>query len=378
VQESPHPFLPFARPQLCDAAVAEVVACLRSGWLASGPLVARFERALAAHFGGRQVLALSSATAGLHVALCALDLQPGDEVITTPLTFVATANTIVAAGGVPVFVDVDPGTRNLDPDRVLRALSARTRAIVPVHFAGLPVDLDPLHELAAQRGLRVIEDAAHALGAEYKGRPIGSWGDTQVFSFHPNKNITTGEGGCIVTGDSALAQRAAALRFHGIDRAGGAPDFYDVGEPGFKYNMMDLQAALGLHQLPLLGAFAARRAALARRYLEALGDQAGWWLPQPAPFAHFQAWNLFTLVLAPGSLPRSRFIEQMRKREIGVGVHYGPVHLFRYYRERFGHRPGDFPVAEELGANLVTLPLFPALQEADVDRVASAVRELLA
>jgi dTDP-4-amino-4,6-dideoxygalactose transaminase len=371
-------FLPFARPSIGEHEIAEVVSCLGSGWLTTGPRVERFERALREYLGGRSVLAVSSATAGLHLALLALDLRPGDEVITTALTFVATANAIVLAGGTPVFVDVEPGTRNLDVERVARAISGRTRAIVPVHFAGLPVDLDPLYELARGRGLRVVEDAAHALGAEYKQRRIGSFGDTQVFSFHPNKNITTGEGGCIATADAELAQRAARLRFHGIDSSSGVP--YDVLEPGFKYNMMDLQAALGLHQLPALDGFIARRRALAQRYLAALGDQIAWKLPEPAAFAHRHAWHLFTVALRPAAarVARATFIEEMRKREIGVGLHYAPVHLFRYYRERFSYGPRDLPVAEELGANLVSLPLFPDMCEGDVDRVVRNLRELLA
>ena len=371
-------FLPFARPSIGEAEIAEVVSCLESGWLTTGPRVERFERALREYLDGRSVLAVSSATAGLHLALLALDLRPGDEVITTSLTFVATVNTIVFAGGTPVFADVEPGTRNLDVERIARAISRRTRAIVPVHFAGLPVDLDPLYELARSRGLRVIEDAAHAVGAQYKGRRIGSFGDTQVLSFHPNKNITTGEGGCIVTADAELAQRAARLRFHGIDPGAGLP--YDVPEPGLKYNMMDLQAALGLHQLPALDGFVERRRTLAERYLEALQGGTAWELPQPAPFAHRHAWHLFTLALRPDAarLPRAALIEEMRKREVGIGLHYAPVHLFRYYRERFGYGPRDLPAAEQLGANLVSLPLFPDMTEVDVDRVVRHVRELLA
>jgi dTDP-4-amino-4,6-dideoxygalactose transaminase len=374
------PFLPFARPSIGEAEIAEVVGCLESGWLTTGPRVERFERALSEYLGGRPVLALSSATAGLHLALLGMELRPGDEVITTPLTFVATANTIVLAGGTPVFADVEAGTRNLDVERVSRAISARTRAIVPVHFAGLPVDLDPLYELAERRGLRVLEDAAHAIGAEHRGRRIGSFGDTQVFSFHPNKNITTGEGGCIASRDPEILARARVACFHGIDRSAPGIEPYDVVEAGFKYNMMDLQAALGLHQLPALDGFIEKRSALARRYLDALQDETAWRLPRSPAFAHRHAWHLFTLELAPEAtrLTRSQFIAEMRKREIGIGLHYPAVHLFRYYRERFGYSPRDFPVAESIGANIVSLPRFPSMTAADVDRVVGAVRELLA
>jgi dTDP-4-amino-4,6-dideoxygalactose transaminase len=371
--------LPFARPTLGPGEIAEVAACLESGWLATGPRVERFERALQTYLGGPPALALSSATAGLHLALLALDLEPGDEVITTPLTFAATVNTIVAAGGIPRFVDVDPLTRNLSVARVADAIGARTRAIVPVHFAGLPVALDELYALAQSRGLRVIEDAAHAIGAEHRGRRIGSFGDTQVFSFHPNKNITTGEGGALVTSDSRLAERVRALRFHGIDprAVGSAP--YDVCAPGFKYNMMDLQAALGLHQLPRLDAFIAQRAALAQGYRERLSDEAAWTLPGTAAYPHRHAWHLFTVCLSPkrAHMPRARFVEEMKQQGIGVGVHYAPVHLFRYYRERFGLREGHLPNAEAVGAAIVSLPLFPGMRERDLDRVEAALRKVL-
>ncbi len=211
-------FLPFSRPSISRAAIDEVVACLESGWITTGPRVKKFEDALQAYLGAPHVLALANATAGLHLALLALDLQPGDEVITTPMTFAATLNMIVLAGGTPVLVDVEPHTYNMDVARVTAAITSRTRALLPVHFAGLPVDLDPLYALAAKHGLRVLEDAAHAIGTEYKGKRIGAFGDMQVFSFHPNKNMTTGEGGCLTLRDDKLAERMALLRFHGMDR----------------------------------------------------------------------------------------------------------------------------------------------------------------
>ena len=271
-------FLPFSRPSISREAIDEVVACLQSGWITTGPRVKKFEEALAAYLGAPRVLALSSATAGLHLALAALDLEPGDEVITTPMTFAATLNTIVLAGGKPVLVDVEPGTYNMDVRQLSGAVTSRTRAIMPVHFAGMPVDMDPLYAVAASHRLHVIEDAAHAIGTEYRGRRIGGFGDTQVFSFHPNKNITTGEGGAVTTRNSELADRIALLRFHGMDREAWnrfgktGNQHYEIVTPGYKYNMMDMQAALGLHQLPALESFIHRRTEIARRYQEQLAD----------------------------------------------------------------------------------------------------------
>jgi len=359
--------------------------CLRSGWITSGPRVERFEKALQSYLGAREVVCLSSGTAGLHLVLRALGLRPGDEVITTPLTFAATANTIVETGATPVFVDIDPTTRNLDVTQVERALTVRTRAFLPVHFAGLPVDLEPLYELAAASGLRVLEDAAHAIGTEYCGRKIGGFGDTQVFSFHPNKNITTGEGGCVTTSDRSLATTLRRLRFHGIERddldacarAEGAP--YDVVSVGFKYNLMDLQAALGLHQLPELDGFIARRTELAERYLERLATWSEFELPRSPSYDHRHAWHLFTVLLRPevAGMDRAAFVRAMHARGIGIGIHYPAVHLFRLYRERFGYGPGAFPVAEHVGRTILSLPLFPAMTDADFERVLRAMREVL-
>lgn len=376
-------FLPFARPSISEAAILEVTECLRSGWLTTGPRVERFEEALKRFVSAPHALAVSSGTAGLHLTLLALKLEPGAEVITTPLTFAATVNTIVEAGGTPVFVDIDPDTNNLDVTRLAAAITARTRAIVPVHFAGLPVDLDPLYALARQHDLRVIEDAAHAIGAEYRGQRIGAMGDTHVYSFHPNKNMTTGEGGCVTTWDADLAADVARRRFHGIDRhtlnppAAGAP--YDVSTPGFKYNMMDLQAALGLHQLPALDGFIARRAALAARYLDSLEFWPSCRVPIRPAYPHRHAWHLFTVVLQPDTagVDRRRFVAGMGERGIGIGIHYPVVHLFQYYQERYGFRPGDFPEAERAGQNIVSLPLYPDMTEADQDRVVQAMRAVL-
>jgi len=372
------PPLPLTRPELSEAAIAEVVACLRSGWLASGPRVERFERALKEYLGAEDVIAVSSGTAGLELALEALDLSPGDEVITTPLTFVATCNAIWRAGARPVFVDIDPDTRNIAVEHVERAITERTRVLLPVHFAGLPVDMDPLRVLAKRYGLRLIEDAAHAIGSAYAGTRVGGCGDTQVFSFHASKNLTTGEGGAIATSDAALAERVRRQRFHGIDRSSAAPWPYDVGCVGHKFNMMDLQAALGLHQLEALDGFIERRTALAGRYIVRLSRLKRVRLPRTPDYPHRHAWHLFTIAI-DGCQPntRERLVAEMQRRGIGIGVHYPPVHRLKFYRERYGYRDGELPWADRVGASIVSLPLFPGMSFADVERVVMALEELL-
>ncbi len=377
-------FLPFSRPTISREAIDEVVACLQSGWITTGPRVKRFEEALATYVGAPRVLALSSATAGLHLALAALELEPGDEVITTPMTFAATLNTIVLAGGRPVLVDVEPDTYNMDVGRLAGAITGRTRAIVPVHFAGLPVDMDPLYALAERHDLHVIEDAAHAIGTEYRGRRIGSFGDTQVFSFHPNKNITTGEGGAVATRDAKLADTIALLRFHGMDREAwnrfgkSGNQHYEIIVPGYKYNMMDMQAALGLHQLPALDGFIRRRTEIAGRYRAILSAWPQWTLPGTPAFPHRHAWHLFAPLINPevAKMDRDAFMQGMKERNIGTGLHYRAVHLYPYYRDRFGFRRGDFPNAESISDRIVSLPLFPGMSDSDFDRVIAAMANL--
>ncbi|MHB1947826.1 MAG: DegT/DnrJ/EryC1/StrS family aminotransferase [Gammaproteobacteria bacterium] len=370
-------FLPFSRPCISQAAIDEVVSCLESGWITTGPRVAKFTEALKEYLGAPFVLPLSSATAGLHLALLALDLQPGDEVITTPLTFAATLNTIILAGAKPVLVDIDLATLNMDLNQLDDAITSRTRAIMPVHFAGLPVDLDVLYQIAEKHGLRVVEDAAHAIGTEYKGKRIGSFGDTQVFSFHPNKNMTTGEGGCVSTFDEEVARKVGLLRFHGIDREAwnrfgkSGSQHYEIVLPGFKYNMMDIQAALGLHQLAELDDFIRRRTELAMRYQEALADWPQWNLPQEPDFEHKHAWHLYTPLLneQAANMNRDEFMQAMKEKNIGTGLHYRAVHLYPYYRDTFGFKAGDFPNAEYAGDRIVSLPLFPGMSDAVHDRV---------
>lgn len=370
-------FLPFSRPSISRAAIDEVVDCLESGWITTGPRVAKFTESLKEYFSAPYVLLLASATAGLHLGLLAMDIQPGEEVITTPLTFAATLNTIVLAGGKPVLVDIDPHTLNMDLNQLEDAITPNTRVIIPVHFAGLPVDLDPLYQIADTHGIRVIEDAAHAIGTEYKNQRIGAMGDTQVFSFHPNKNITTGEGGCVVTRDPDVAKRISLLRFHGMDREAwnrygksGNQD-YEIVLPGFKYNMMDIQAALGLHQLKELDKFIERRTELANRYQEVLADWPQWSLPGKPAYPHKHAWHIYTPLLneSVAGLNRDEFMQAMKEKNIGTGLHYRAVHLYPFYREQFGFKLGDFPHAEDVSERIVSLPLFPSMTDAEHDRV---------
>lgn len=377
-------FLPFSRPSISEAAIEEVAACLRSGWITTGPRVQRFEAMLADYLGAPHVLALANATAGLHLVLAALELKPGDEVITTPMTFAATLNTIVLTGGTPVLVDVDPRTYNMDVARLAGAITPRTRAILPVHFAGLPVDLDPVYALAQKHRLRVIEDAAHAIGTEYKGRRIGAFGDVQVFSFHPNKNMTTGEGGCIATRDAELAAKIVLLRFHGMDREAwnrfgkSGSQHYEIVAPGYKYNMMDIQAALGIHQLPALEGFIARRTELALRYQERLAGWGQWSRPGAPAFPHRNAWHLYAPLIEPAAagMDRDTFMTRMKERNVGTGLHYRAVHLYPYYSARYGFKRGDFPNAEAISDRIVSLPLFPDMSDVDQERVLRVMREV--
>jgi dTDP-4-amino-4,6-dideoxygalactose transaminase len=365
-------FLPFTRPAIDEATIAGVVEVLRSGWITSGPQVKAFEAALSKICGGRPVRAFNSGTVTLEVGLRLAGVGPGDEVITTPLSWVASANVVLEVGARPVFVDVDPKTRNIDLDGISNAVTPKTRAIIPVDLAGLPVDRDRLYSISKSRNLRVIEDAAQSFGASWRGRAIGSFGDLVSFSFHANKNITTSEGGALVLPDEGLIPLAEKLRFQGIIRSG--EDGMDCDVLGGKANLTDLAARIGLGQLPHLKAFTERRKALARRYFELWDAGLGCELP-PADFESSN-WHMFQVIL-PAAAERSRFMARMREAGIGVGVHYPAMHLFALYRA-LGWRAGQFPHAERLGRSIVTLPLFPAMQDQDVDRVCEAARKALA
>lgn len=360
-------FLPFTRPTIDEATIVGVADVLRSGWITSGPQVRAFEAGLSEYFGGRPVRALSSATGAMEIALALAGVGAGDEVITTPLSWVATANVVLRAGATPVFVDVDPVTRNIDLGRVEAAVTPRTRVIMPVDLAGLPVDRDRLYDIAGRHRLRVIEDAAQSMGASWNGRRIGSFGDLVSISFHANKNITTTEGGCLVLNDADEARRCELWRLQGIERFDGGG--MECTLPGGKHNLTDVAARIGLGQLARLEEFNARRRVLARRYFERFDTSLGCGLPPP-DFIHSN-WHMFQ-VLLPEDVARANFIHTMHAAGIGVGVHYPAMHLFALYRG-LGHRPGSFPEAERIGAGLVTLPLFPAMHDHDVDRVCAAV-----
>jgi dTDP-4-amino-4,6-dideoxygalactose transaminase len=364
-------FLPFTRPQIDEATIAGVAEVLRSGWITSGPQVKAFEAALSELCGGRAVRTFNSGTATLQVALRLAGIGPGDEVITTPLSWVATANVVLEVGARPVFADVDPRTRNIDLNEAEKALSPATRAIIPVDLAGLPVDRDRLYSLARERKLRVIEDAAQSFGASWGGRPIGSFGDLVSFSFHANKNITTAEGGALVLPDESLVPLCEKLRLQGVVRSGA--DGMEVDVLGGKSNLTDVAARIGLGQLPHLRRFTERRRTLAKRYFALWDRSLGCELP-PEDFTNSN-WHMFQVALPP-RIERSSFIEKMRDAGIGIGVHYPAMHLFKLYR-RLGWREGQFPHAERLGRSLATLPLFPAMADSDVDRVCEAARKAL-
>ena len=367
-------FLPFTRPSIDEQTIEAVAAVLRSGWITSGPCVKQLEQELSEYFGGRPVRAMSSGTGALEIALSVAGVQPGDEVITTPLSWVATANVILRAGARPVFVDADAVTRNIDLERVEAAITARTRALLPVDMAGLPVDRDRLYELARRRGLRVIEDAAQSMGASWRGRRIGSFGDLVALSFHANKNITTAEGGCLVLSDAAETDLCTRLRLQGVVRL---PDGgQEVELAGGKHNLTDIAARIGLGQLKQLEAFTARRRMLARRYFERFDPDSGCVLPLE-DYADCN-WHMFQVLLplARMRIDRGGFIQAMHQRGIGVGVHYPAMHLFGLFR-KLGYHPGEFPQAERIGGATVTLPLFPAMADADVDRVCAAVAEIV-
>jgi dTDP-4-amino-4,6-dideoxygalactose transaminase len=347
--------------------------------------VARFEQAFASVVGAAHAVAVTSATAGLHLALLAAGIGDGDEVITSPMTWASTGNMILAVGARPVLVDIEPGTLHVTADGIERAITPRTRAIVPVHFGGQPLDLDPLRVLATRRGIALIEDAAHALGTHYRGRPVGGGSTAAVFSFHPIKLITTGEGGMITTDDAGLAERLRLLRFHGISRDAwtrygkrSLPD-YEIVALGFKYNMTDIQAALGLAQLARLEELIAARTRIAGWYRDALADVPAVEMLAPVSYPARHAWHLLVVRLRLEALRVGRDVvmQDLLDANIGVGLHFKALHLHRFYRERLGFSPGDLPHATEASARILSLPLFPAMTPGDVRDVAGALDEVV-
>jgi len=358
---------------------------LRSHWISTGPKTKRFEGEFAAYLRAPGALALNSCTAALHTALTTLGIGPGDEVVTTPMTFTASVNVIEHVGARPVLVDVEPDTLNIDPRKVEAAITPRTRAVLPVHYAGHPADLDALRALTGggAGGFRIVEDAAHALPACYKGRPIGSEGNPVAFSFYATKNLTTGEGGMLAADPEFLA-RARVISLHGMSRDAwkrydqGGSWFYEVLVPGFKYNMTDIQASLGLWQLRKLEQFQARRRAVVSEYDRAFADEPALERPVTRPDVE-HAWHLYVLRLRDDALMigRDRFIQELAERNIGTSVHFIPIHLHPYYRDKYGYTPGSFPVAYDNYRRMLSLPLNPGMTDRDVGDVIEAVCDVV-
>jgi dTDP-4-amino-4,6-dideoxygalactose transaminase len=380
------PFLPFAVPEIGEEEIAEVVACLRSGWVTTGPKTRQFEQEFAAYLGGEvETVSINSATAGLHLALEALGIGPGDEVIVPTMTFTATAEVVRYLGAQPVLVDVDPLTLNIQAAAIEAAITPRTRAVIPVHYAGLPCDMDTILALAARHKLRVVEDAAHAFPTVYKGALVGTLGsDATVFSFYANKTMTTGEGGMVVTRDPALAARVRLMRIHGIKQDAFArytattPSwFYEVVAAGFKYNLTDIAAAIGVQQLRKIDRFLVRRKELAERYAQGLKDLP-LQLPPDADAGSGHAWHLYVVRLAASApLGRDALIGQLSEVGIGTSVHFIPLHRHPFWRDSGAPDARLFPAAEASYASMLTLPLYTKMSDADQQRVIDALRELL-
>ncbi len=376
-------FLPFAPPFISNEEINEVTDALKSDWITTGPKTKSFEEEFRGLLGSPSALALNSCTGALHTALATLGIGPGNEVITTAMTFTSTVNVIEHVGAKPVLVDVEADTLNINPQEIADAITTRTKAIMLVHYAGHPVDLDSIYDLAKERGLFVIEDAAHAFPAEYKGRKIGSGKNPVAFSFYATKNITTAEGG-MLTGEETFIENARVISLHGMSHDAwkrydkGGSWYYEVIYPGFKYNMTDIQAAIGLAQLKKIGYFQKRRREIVTAYNEAFRDKDALELPvERAEVTH--AWHLYVLRLNLDVLTigRDRFIEELKKRNIGTSVHFIPIHLHPYYRDKYGYKPKDFPVAYSNYLRILSLPLYPRMTDEDIADVIEAVLDII-
>jgi dTDP-4-amino-4,6-dideoxygalactose transaminase len=379
----PDDFLPIAKPDLDEDDIAEVVDTLRSGWLVYGPKTQRFEAEFARMVGAKHAVGVNSCTAGLHLSLLAAGVGPGDEVITTPLTFSATANVIVHTGATPVLADICYDDLNIDPEQIERRVTPRTKAIMPVHYAGNACRMDEILDIARRNDLVVIEDAATAAGSGYKDRMVGNIGDLTCFSFYPVKNMTTGQGGVVTTNDAELADKIGVLRNHGQDSnawkrysSEASRPFYTISEPGFNYGMFDLLASIGLGQLRRLPEFNAQRARLAEHYTRLFADLLQVETPAVRPDVT-PNWHLYVIRLRDAAISRDELSAQLKARGIGTSVHYAPIHYHPYYREHYGFAIGDYPVAEAEFERILSLPLFPLMNEADVERVVEAVGDIL-
>jgi len=383
-------FLPFSPPFIGEEEIDEVVDTLRTGWITTGPKVKRFEIEFAQFLGSEAALALNSGTAGLHVALATLGIGPGDAVVTTPMTFCSSVHVIEQVGARPILVDIEPDTLNIDPNKIedvlrseLRTPNSKPKAVLPVHLYGHPCDMDSIMELARRYDLRVIEDAAHALPAKSNGRVVGTIGDLTAFSFYATKNLTTGEGG-MLTGPEALIEEARVWSLHGMNRDAwkrytrGGSWYYEVVRPGFKYNMTDIAASIGIQQLRKLNRFQARRREIVSRYNKAFSQFESLQTPVERPGIE-HAWHLYVLRLNLDKLRISRdeFSEELRGRNIGTSVHFIPVHLHPYYRDKYGYKPDDFPIAHREYRRLISLPLYPKMKDRDVEDVIEAVTDIL-
>ncbi|UYP03156.1 DegT/DnrJ/EryC1/StrS family aminotransferase [Bacillus subtilis] len=384
VQKRNH-FLPYSLPLIGKEEIQEVTETLESGWLSKGPKVQQFEKEFAAFVGAKHAVAVNSCTAALFLALKAKGIGPGDEVITSPLTFSSTANTIIHTGATPVFADIDQNTLNIDPVKLEAAVTPRTKAVVPVHFGGQSCDMDAILAIAQNHGLFVLEDAAHAVYTTYKQRMIGSIGDATAFSFYATKNLATGEGGMLTTDDEELADKIRVLSLHGMSKAAwnryssNGSWYYEVESPGYKMNMFDLQAALGLHQLKRLDDMQKRREEIAGRYQTAFQQISG----LITPFVHDDgrhAWHLYVLQVdeKKAGVTRSEMITALKDEyNIGTSVHFIPVHIHPYYQKQFGYKEADFPNAMNYYKRTLSLPLYPSMSDDDVDDVIEAVRDIV-
>lgn len=373
-------FLPFSRPSIGKKEIASVAACMKSGWITTGELCKSFEEKFCRLTGSMRAVSVSSATAGMHIMLSALNIGKGDDVITPSMTFASTVNMIALHGANPVFVDVDYGTLNTNPDLIEKEITKKTKAIIPVHFAGAPADMDKINKLARRYKLTVIEDAAHAVGTYYKGVHAGGFGHPAIFSFHPIKNITTGEGGMITLNQAGLEKHLRLLRFHGIERdawkrygKGGNPS-YDISEPGYKYNLPDILAALGLAQLGRLQEFNLRRANLAQIYLDALQNVAGIDLPESPDYEHTHAWHLFVIKIK--AMNRGRFMQKLAEYNIGYGLHFPAAHHLSYMKKN-RQNTDKLEETERAASKIVSLPLFPNMLEKDARYVCQAIKEII-